>query len=470
MPTFTKTVSQLNRAELVSAANIFNLDAGGLVTILRARIKAHIDENQHYMDNPNYEHLFSRHQRAQYATRARTPTPPPWNGIGADPSTPPVSDDGSDEDEDDFAPADDHRDASTPPAEDEREAHIELLKSLPPAALSRAVNALFNAGSNSTAEPPVSTSHTGRKRPARVPGLTTSSSAFLVPEAIRKKFADGWKTHVPLQFLTDKYCSFANKSSAKELNDLFTMDGSAGTIVSVAKELPVDGELHLSFDEWFQAYGRLLELTQTHAKDEHPMWVAHFNQIMYRPNRADNWALCLEYDSQIRRRAVDIGIDPSVFHDKLWADLQAEHIGKRAFAVARSEFQRQGKNSGSDRDQGPSNGRFQPYDAAPRNNSDSTHSFRPLNGKSRCFVCGASDGSHPSRHCSADRLISGQPTILVAQPNGGPRRDRNSTPYCFSFNGNRGCAGGTNCTKGRHWCSICGSRSGIHTAQNCVSI
>ncbi|KAJ7612921.1 hypothetical protein DFH06DRAFT_1370891, partial [Mycena polygramma] len=297
----------------------------------------------------------------------------------------------------------------------------------------------------------------GRKRPARIPGLTASSVSFLIPEAIRKKFADGWKTHVPLQFLTDKYCSFANKSSAKELNDLFAMDGSAGTIISVAKELPVEGELTLSFDEWFQAYGRLLELVQTYAPDEHAMWVAHFQRIMYRPNRAQNWPLCLEYDSQVRRRAVDVAIDPSVFHEELWDELEAEHIGKRAFAVARSEFQRHGKNNG-ERDQGPSN------------EQNSANSFRQNGGKARCFVCGATDGTHQSRNCSADRLISGKPTILVAQGSGGPRRDRNSTPYCFTFNGLRGCTGGNNCSKGKHWCSICGSKSGIHTAQNCVSI
>jgi hypothetical protein len=49
--------------------------------------------------------------------------------------------------------------------------------------------------------------------------------------------------------LTDKYCPFPNQASAKELNDLFAMDGSAGTIVSVAKELPIDPELFLIFDE-----------------------------------------------------------------------------------------------------------------------------------------------------------------------------------------------------------------------------
>ncbi|KAJ7658877.1 hypothetical protein B0H17DRAFT_1213087 [Mycena rosella] len=53
------------------------------------------------------------------------------------------------------------------------------------------------------------------KRPARTPGMTASSAGPLVPEQIRKKFSgpNGWKIHVPLNFLTDDFCSFTNHAS-----------------------------------------------------------------------------------------------------------------------------------------------------------------------------------------------------------------------------------------------------------------
>ncbi|KAJ7844036.1 hypothetical protein B0H13DRAFT_1453042, partial [Mycena leptocephala] len=151
---------------------------------------------------------------------------------------------------------------------------------------------------------------------------------YLIPEAIRKKFVDGWKTHVPLHYLIDKYCALSNQASAKELNDLFTMDASSGTIISVAKELPVDRELELTFDEWFQAWGRLLELIKTYVPKEHALWLIHFERILHMPHRAENWALCLEYDSQVRRRALNETFDPSVLQEDIWRQLQTAHIAK----------------------------------------------------------------------------------------------------------------------------------------------
>jgi hypothetical protein len=71
---------------------------------------------------------------------------------------------------------------------------------------------------------------------------------------------------------------------------------NTGVMVSTAKELAVNPELSLSLDEWFQAWGYLLELIETYISEEHQMWLAHFNSMLYRPNRAQNWSICLKYD------------------------------------------------------------------------------------------------------------------------------------------------------------------------------
>ncbi|KAJ6523726.1 hypothetical protein B0H19DRAFT_1085581 [Mycena capillaripes] len=176
---------------------------------------------------------------------------------------------------------------------------------------SQQLTQLYTATPNPTHEPVGNTylptlSHS-RKHPKCTPGLTALNTGYLIPEAIRKKFTgttdwrgstpgpltvpqifqrcacqtaaqvkflrycpsptrpgpgrvnpdpcqsltgtEGWKTHVPLQYLTDKFCAFANQATTKELNDMFVMDGSSGIMISTAKELDVDPELSFSFDE-----------------------------------------------------------------------------------------------------------------------------------------------------------------------------------------------------------------------------
>ncbi|KAJ7323939.1 hypothetical protein DFH08DRAFT_711442 [Mycena albidolilacea] len=79
--------------------------------------------------------------------------------------------------------------------------------------------------------------------------LVASNASYIVPEAIRKKFAQSGSFRVPLQYLNDRFCGMGNAAASKALNDLYTIDGSSGTVLSVAKELP-----NFSFDEWSQAW------------------------------------------------------------------------------------------------------------------------------------------------------------------------------------------------------------------------
>lgn len=199
------------------------------------------------------------------------------------------------------------------------------------------------------------------------------------------------------------------------------------------------------------------------------MWIAHFNGIRDRPNRAQKWALCLEYDSEIRRRALVSSIDPSIFHTDVWDDLEPTHIAKRAMVLLRTENKKDGRfgraNGDLERDQSSSTGRFQPYKGAKQSSRDAGDSFRPKR-KFRCFVCASDEDFHKSRNCTADRLVNGKPSIL----SGKTRRDRAGNAYCFSFNGYSGCPGGSDCEKGHHWCSICGDKSARHCAQDCSTI
>ncbi|KAJ6458748.1 hypothetical protein C8R45DRAFT_1109864 [Mycena sanguinolenta] len=200
-------------------------------------------------------------------------------------------------------------------------------------------------------------SSSARRRPVRRLGQTTSNAGHLIPEPIRRKFTgpEGWKTH--------------------ELNGFFTVDGSSNSIVSIAKELPIDAELSLSFDEWFQAWGSLLELILAYVPEKHSLWIAHFESIL------------------------TSDIDPSIFHIDVWNDLESTHIAKRTIAAVRRELNsnnsaRSGRNNDTDRSHSVSGNRFQPYVNSKQTTSN--NSFRP-SGKFCCLVCGSEGPAQKSR-------------------------------------------------------------------------
>lgn len=64
-----------------------------------------------------------------------------------------------------------------------------------------------------------------------------TSAAFMVPDAIRKKFIDGWAVHVPLTYLTDKYCAFKDGIVPGSLQDLLVIDSDSGGVTSTPKPL-----------------------------------------------------------------------------------------------------------------------------------------------------------------------------------------------------------------------------------------
>ncbi|KAJ7501372.1 hypothetical protein B0H11DRAFT_2373528 [Mycena galericulata] len=241
MPHFSKTVSQLTRDELVSAANVFDLDTTGSVTALRARVKAHIDDNEHYMGNANYWHLFTRRQRNSWSNRSPSPTPSSWGGIESETPATPESIAVNLPDSDDNSVLEPPTLVNPSGADISREAQIQLLQSLPPDSLTRALTTLFSNGNNSTHNDNAlgllptangSSSNSTRKRPTRTLGLTASSSGALIPEAIRKKISgpDGWKTHVPFQ----------NAGIVKR--NRLEVTNNSGTTVYVARKKQVAGD------------------------------------------------------------------------------------------------------------------------------------------------------------------------------------------------------------------------------------
>ena len=119
-----------------------------------------------------------------------------------------------------------------------------------------------------------------RKRLARVPGLVGTGTDYSVADNIPKKFADGWGSHIPLTFLTDKGCSAKTKSPLNLTKDFLTLDPDTGTIQTSLTSLVDDGELDLTFDKWHQAWRRLLDLIKTYLPQEYPLWEIHYSTIL----------------------------------------------------------------------------------------------------------------------------------------------------------------------------------------------
>lgn len=303
------------------------------------------------------------------------------------------------------------------------------------------------------------------RRPAIIEGKLAQSATYLIPESIRNRFKanGGWASHIPLTYLTDKFCSQKPNEFSRET---LSFDAHSGQLLTSSKPLATNGELELSFDEWHQAWRRLLELIQAYCPNIYEAWDYHFCRIRDATSRAEHWPLWLHYDTELRRRSVYEGFDPRVHHIGLWNELEVRYNADRI--AAKAKLQMSSVDSRNHRGLGPN--RYHPYSrdrpsSQPTNtipNQESQHSFR---SHFRCIFCG--ENSHTAKYCPSTLMPNGKPCHLQKRfANDTTRRDKEGKIYCFSWNG-KGCNQGNNhrCERGVHACTICGSTE--HNAQGC---
>jgi hypothetical protein len=315
--------------------------------------------------------------------------------------------------------------------------------------------------------PTVGTSTSSRKRPARTLGLVGTNAAFLIPDHIRKKFADGWTSHVPLTYLTDKGCLFKNKAAVAAAQEVLSFDSSTGQVITTSKPLMDNGELDLTFDEWHQAWRRLLELITTYFPEELPLWEKHFNFILNNENRAELWPVYLAYDAEIRRRTTYYSIDPSMFSIGIWNDLEGRYATRKVLSMVQSGLKQNPERYLPSHQNNPPS-------YTPRNTSQNipqNTSFRNQHQSSsdgsktgRCIFCGDCSKTHLSRNCGASCYANGSPCHMHKNEASGNRQSPTGRRYCFAWNGPSGC-NQIPCTRGEHWCTLCGNPA--HNAQRC---
>jgi len=313
-----------------------------------------------------------------------------------------------------------------------------------------------------------------KKRPSRQPGLLATGAAYLVPDHIRKKFAsDGWSVHVPLTFLTDAYCSHSNPDHSS-VTDSISFDSSSNKLFSIPKPLSRAGELELSFEEWDQSWRRLSSLIKDFLPSEYRAWCIHRDRIRDATNRTECWSTWLAYDTDIRHRATQEAIDPSLFHDHIWNDVRERDLENRVLkriskdaSISASGKPKVSASSFASRQYSP---RYTPYNR-PGAAQDGNKPFRSSQRSStRCFICGDPSPNHYTRYCNATSLVNGKECHIKINRSAGDtiRRDIQGRRYCFAWNGASGCDRGNNCFNGQHLCTLCGDSS--HNAQLCANI
>ena len=289
------------------------------------------------------------------------------------------------------------------------------------------------------------------KGPTQTPGLLGTSTAYLVPDHIHKKFVNGWSIHVPFTFLTDKGCLLKDKSASSSTQYLLTIDN--GQILTTSKPLSDEGELDLTFDEWHQAWCQLLNLIRAYIPEEFLLWKVHYNFILNNDNKAEFWPLYLAYDTKICKRATQLPINPSKLSISIWNDLETRYTAKKVLSLVQANLKSQPIPSYASRD-------------APRN-LNCTPSFQANPHQHDKFLCGDCSKDHSSHNCSMTINTSGFPCHLLRHGPSDSRQSKPSKLYCFIWNGIFGCTQ-VPCSKGEHWCSLYGSKS--HYTQCCTIV
>ncbi|PPQ82672.1 hypothetical protein CVT25_009447 [Psilocybe cyanescens] len=337
----------MNKQQLKNLCDHFGQANDGLVVTLRERLRRYLRDHQEALENnPNYQRLYPRH-RGQGLQQPPNREEEPNNEEGQS-----QHDNFNDREERDTASSfssfygcaegqDNEPNVLSPPPPSSRtlSMHCDTLSPLRTQSMLQSTPFHDFDAHQCENQPEVyqglplaahiteGTSNSSRKRPPRVPGMLAQSASYTVPDQIQKKFSaeGGWASHIPLTFLTDKFCAQKNGVSVDMINNSLSVDPNSDQIITTSQSLPVKNETDLTFDEWHQAWRRLLKLIQQYIPQDYTYWEIHFCRIHDADSCSEHWPLWVAYDTEVRRRAVHEGIDPKQHHIGLWNELEVRY-------------------------------------------------------------------------------------------------------------------------------------------------
>ena len=235
-------------------------------------------------------------------------------------------------------------------------------------------------------------------------------------------------------------------------------------------------ESDLSIPDYLSGLRRLMQLVKRFFPEGHAEWNAHYAEHYWGGSLNEgNWVYMREYDIALRTNAFphtqpvmdapDIvrTIKPRV-DKRIREDLLAAMSSTSNAYVPRLASNPTYKSNALPQafQTTPTSNSFQ----QPHPSSSSSFQFRPkanasfrYQSKQFCFICAGSD--HTADRCNAAVQVNGKPIYIRTD---GPKPTLpNGDPFCFNFNGLRGCLSKT-CGR-PHACSRCGSSA--HSAQGC---
>lgn len=303
------------------------------------------------------------------------------------------------------------------------------------------------------ATPLLTGSGASASRPTRIRGSVAASHKLSIPNGVVEILRTGWNRHIPLIYFTDTFL----KSYAEGR----VPDPALGN-----KDLPVNGELELSYEHWSAAWRRFLEQIKFFLPLEYDNWMVHVQQITNREDRIQHWPLYLRYDIEVRKRCLRESFDPAMWQDHIFVYLETEYRATEAFRKM-SELTRTSQNFSSNRflqtNTYPSRFRASTnpkgFPRFPQSSSGSSSGV--------CFLCGAN--GHSAIQCRETKLRNGSPIFLIPGPDRKTYRDASGQLYCWYFSLPQGCSfADRTCTRGVHACTLCGATE--HGAQRCSRV
>ncbi|KAG9080011.1 hypothetical protein FRC06_007184, partial [Ceratobasidium sp. 370] len=280
-----------------------------------------------------------------------------------------------------------------------------------------------------------------RHRPDLATGILAPAIDMMIPNAVRRVFAKGLKTHVPFTNLTDAHCQLDHVMMAQEQRTVRISAG--GNAITSAPDLPSSDpdEMRLTFIEWLQAYKRFLALIAEYQPKNLLAWNQHHAIIFAHTLRDSHWALVLRYDIELRKCSCHSAIDVTMFQQHIFDDLReksrdkAAHLTSHAPQAALPKTFRpyQPPNTTSPlptyrKDHPPSYRATNNFTTIPA--TPNTQPPPPLRDHGKCFRCGFK--GHGARRCPNETMPNGHPVIITKGAKNSWLLD--GKPFCYKFN------------------------------------
>nr|GAT48554.1 predicted protein [Mycena chlorophos] len=256
-------------------------------------------------------------------------------------------------------------------------------------------------------------------------GLQVEDTALPAPAAIVKRIKKGEVP--PLFYLTNEYCARGSTSQSADLDRQLVVDGEA--LHTVSKELSFERDKSLTHVQVDAAYDRLFGVMMQCKLWENllPRWRVHRDFVLKPSNSADDWALYVTYDAEVRRLANSLRFDPGTKQQKLWDAALASHAKARTAALVDAELQK--LRAAPKPETASSSSRSRSF----RTSESRTSPGPERTEKIRCFKCGSRESGHGVGKCTATTTPRGTATFLTIDPRTGVHVDRHGDRMLAPF-------------------------------------